>query len=199
MAIPDERPPPQDFDATAAFDPQALVAHHQFVQRLARGLVGAGAGDAADELTARALAAAVAQRPAIGPGFRVWLERVTRRLFHRERRDRERRERRERLAAPREATHGSTNEATRPTVDLVGEIELHQQVARAFESLEGAAKSALFLRYFHDRTPTEIADELSLPLGTVKSRLQRGLQQLRARLDANHHGRREEWLSGMLP
>jgi RNA polymerase sigma factor (sigma-70 family) len=183
MAPLDESPTP------AAFDPQTLVAHHRFVRRLAFGL--AGDPDAADELTARTLAAAVAQRPDTGPGFRVWLGRVVRRLFLRERRDRERRDRRERIAAPAEATQA--------TVDVVAEIELQQRIARAFESLEGASKSALFLRYFHDRTPAEIAVELALPVATVKSRLQRGLEQLRARLDADHRGGREEWLAGMLP
>jgi RNA polymerase sigma-70 factor (ECF subfamily) len=173
----------------AAFDPRALVAHHRFVRRLALGL--AGDPDAADELTARTLAAAVAQRPDTGPGFRVWLGRVVRRLFLRERRERERRDRRERSAAPAEAT--------RATVDVVAEIELQQQIARAFESLEGPSKSALFLRYFHDRTPAEIARELELPVATVKSRLQRGLQQLRERLDAAHRGGRGEWLASLLP
>ena len=189
MVPPEEAPRPAAAGANAAFDPAVLVAHHDFVRRLARGLVSDR--DAADELTSRALAAAVAQRPATGPGFRVWLAQVTRRLFLRERRDHERRERRERAAAP--------GEAQPPTVDLVAEIELHQRVARAFESLEGASKSALFLRYFHDRMPAEIAQELGLPLATVKSRLARGLQQLRERLDASHGGRREEWLTGMLP
>src|SRR5262245_66516831 len=115
----------RDEASIPAFDPQTLVAHHRFVRRLAIGL--AGDPDAADELTARTLAAAVEQRPETGPGFRVWLARVARRLFLRERRERERRGRRERIAA--------TGEATRPTVDLVAEIELHQRVALAFESL----------------------------------------------------------------
>ena len=147
--------------------------------------------DAAEELAARASEAALVRRPDTGPGFPAWLKRVVGRLFRRDLRDRERRERRERAAA--------RHEATPATIDLVAEIELQQKVTRAFESLEEPSKSALFLRYFHDRTPTEIAAALGIPLGTVKSRLQRGLNQLRERLDAQHEGRREQWLAALAP
>src|SRR6185369_17313536 len=73
---------PESLDASG-FDPDVLARHAQFVRRLARGLVRDG--DAADELTSRTFAAAVERRPDTGPGFRVWLQRVTVRLFLRDR------------------------------------------------------------------------------------------------------------------
>jgi RNA polymerase sigma-70 factor (ECF subfamily) len=179
---------PESLDASG-FDPDVLAKHAQFVRRLARGLVRDG--DAAEELTSRTLAAAVERRPDTGPGFRVWLERVTFRLFLRDRRDRERRDRRERGAA--------TPEPTRATVDLVAELDLQRRIARAFEELAEPSKSALYLRYFRDLGPVEIAEQLGVPVGTVKSRLQRGLEALRERLDALHEGRRDEWLKALLP
>ena len=179
---------PESLDASG-FDPNVLAKHAQFVRRLARGLVRDG--DAADELTSRTLAAAVERRPDTGPGFRVWLQRVTVRLFLRERRDRERRDRRERGAA--------TPEPTRATVDLVAELDLQRRIARAFEELAEPSKSALYLRYFRDLGPGEIADQLGVPVSTVKSRLQRGLEGLRERLDALHEGRRDAWLQALLP
>jgi len=179
---------PESLDASG-FDPDVLAKHAQFVRRLARGLVRDG--DAAEELTARTLAAAVERRPDTGPGFRVWLERVTWRLFLRERRDRERRDRRERGAA--------SPEPTRPTVDLVAELDLQRNITRAFEELAEPSKSALYLRYFRDLGPGEIAAQLGVPVSTVKSRLQRGLEALRERLDALHEGKREAWLQALLP
>ena len=179
---------PESLDASG-FDPDVLARHAQFVRRLARGLVRDG--DAADELTSRTFAAAVERRPDTGPGFRVWLERVAWRLFLRDRRDRERRDRRERSAA--------TPEPTRATVDLVAELDLQRRIARAFEEVGEPSKSALYLRYFRDLGPGEIAEQLRVPVSTVKSRLQRGLEALRERMDAAHGGRRDAWLQALLP
>jgi RNA polymerase sigma-70 factor (ECF subfamily) len=180
---------PDSLDLPSGFDPRVLADHALFVRRLARGLVRDG--DAADELTSRTFAAAVERRPDTGPGFRVWLERVIWRLFLRERRDQKRRDRRERVAA--------SPEPTRATVDLVAELDLQRRIARAFEELAEPSKSALYLRYFRDLGPGEIAEQLQVPVSTVKSRLQRGLEALRERLDALHEGRREAWLQALVP
>jgi RNA polymerase sigma-70 factor (ECF subfamily) len=160
-----------------------VVAHARFVRALA-GELARDDGEA-DELAARVMAEAIARRPEAGPGLRVWLHTVVQRLFLRARRDDERRGRRERAAA---------RPASPPaTVDLVAEMELQRAIGDAFEELEEPLKSTLFRRYFHDETPTRIAQETAVPLATVKSRLQRGLQRLRARLDERQHGGREAW------
>ncbi len=41
----------------------------------------------------------------------------------------------------------------------------------------GGAEQALRIFYFEDKTHSTIAEELGLPLGTVKSRLQAGARQ----------------------
>src|SRR5882672_4939278 len=74
-----------------------VVAHARFVRALAGEL--ARDDSEADELAARTMAEAIARRPEAGPGLRVWLRTVVRRLFLRARRDDERRSRRERAAA----------------------------------------------------------------------------------------------------
>lgn len=177
------------FEGAARFEAGDVVAHARFVRALAFDLVG-DAGEA-DELAARALAAAIEQRPDTGPGLRVWLRRVAWRLFRRDQRSRARRKSRE-LAAARP-------DAQPATVDLVAQMELQRRIAAAFDALDEPLKSTLFRRYFHDETPTQIAAATATPLPTVKSRLLRGLALLRERLDAEHGGRRCEWMAALGP
>jgi RNA polymerase sigma factor (sigma-70 family) len=53
-----------------------------------------------------------------------------------------------------------------------------QEVRGALERLPVEQREVLTLAYFGDLTQTEIADRLSLPLGTVKARTFRGLRRL---------------------
>src|SRR6185503_12638824 len=52
----------------------------------------------------------------------------------------------------------------------------------------------LLLHYFEELSPAEIAARQGIPAATVRSRLKRGLDDLRARLDRAHDGRRRAWL-----
>jgi RNA polymerase sigma factor (sigma-70 family) len=172
-----------------SFDPAFLATHVAFVRRLARGLVQGD--DAADELAAEALAAAVVQRPEMGASFRGWLRRVTSRLARRRVLADEHRLARERIAARSERE---------PSADeLAAQIELERKVALTFTSLDEPLRTTLFRRFWLDRTPSEIAAETATPLPTVKSRLQRGLALLRERLDAEHGGKRGEWMAALGP
>ncbi|MCC6830933.1 MAG: sigma-70 family RNA polymerase sigma factor [Thermoleophilia bacterium] len=53
----------------------------------------------------------------------------------------------------------------------------------AVRSLPADRRAVVALRYGMDLTPAEIADAMSLPVGTVHSRLARGLAGLRAQLE----------------
>lgn len=59
------------------------------------------------------------------------------------------------------------------------------RVLRAVNDLPPAQRVVVTLRYGLDLTPTEIAAATGLPVGTVGSRLARGLEQLRAALEVN--------------
>lgn len=166
-----------DFDATE------LLTQRRFLRTLARHLVVGE--DAADELAQQTLAAAWSARPEPRTGLRGWLAKVALRLRDRGQRDTRRRERRERGAAAPEAQPS--------TADLAAQIELCERVARAVARLAEPYRSTLFLRYWHDLSPSEIAARDDLPVATVKSRLQRALAQLRGELDAAHDGRRDAW------
>ncbi len=178
-----DTPPPDARPDDAA----ELVRHVRFVRVLAGELTRGG--EAADELASATLAQAVVSRPAGGPGLRAWFGRVMARLAARSRRSDERRWRRER-AAPEAARQIGNSDAT---VDVVARLVLARLVAAEFERLDEAQRRVLYLRIFEGRPPRAIARELALPVETVKSRLKRGLAQLRSRLDRAHGGERTQW------
>jgi len=150
------------------------------LRALARSLLGDS--HAAEDVVQEAWIATLDHRGRLPERFSAWIATVTRNLAHRRRRgDRRRHEREERVAGHRrEAYEQHTLEHE----------EAVRAVTGALLALEEPFKSALIRRYFEERTPAEIADLTGVPLATVKSRLNRGLERLRERLDAEH-GRTE--------
>ncbi|MGZ3183376.1 MAG: sigma-70 family RNA polymerase sigma factor [Telluria sp.] len=57
-------------------------------------------------------------------------------------------------------------------------------LARCMGTLEGLQRQAIGLAYFHDLSHSEVAGQLALPLGTVKTWIRRGLDKLRNCLSA---------------
>ena len=67
-------------------------------------------------------------------------------------------------------------------------------VVTALRQVGEAQRMVLVLHYFADLSVAEIAAELGLPQGTVKTRLMRGREALHRQLEAEpteeaHHGR----------
>ena len=58
-----------------------------------------------------------------------------------------------------------------------------ERVRTALAELSPEQRQVLRLSFFHERPHSEIADELQLPLGTVKGRIRLALQRLRAALE----------------
>ena len=54
-----------------------------------------------------------------------------------------------------------------------------QALAHCMAALEGLHRQAIGLAYYHDMSHSEIAAQLSLPIGTVKTWIRRGLETLR--------------------
>lgn len=71
-------------------------------------------------------------------------------------------------------------------------LELSQDaasLARCMTKLEGLHRQAMSLAYFHDLSHSEVAEQMQLPMGTVKTWIRRGLEKLRLCLNthnANH-------------
>jgi RNA polymerase sigma-70 factor, ECF subfamily len=60
--------------------------------------------------------------------------------------------------------------------------ETQEEVQRAIESLPENYRAAVVLKYMHDLSLQEIADILEVPVSTVKTRIHRGREALRAGL-----------------
>src|SRR5690606_32171457 len=102
------------------------------------------------------------------------------------------RRRAERHAAQEETAADATGPADR----ILARVEMQQHVASAVLALDEPYRTAVLLRYWEELPPRSIAARLGLPTETVRTRLKRGLSQLRARLD-ERYGARAPWLLPM--
>ena len=168
-------------------DERDLVEHAGFLQNLARHLLLDEhlAQDAVQDARVAAIQASGVR------DVRRWLAAVTRNLSLRIRRREAGRKDAERAAARREGLPS--------THELAVQAETHQRVAQAVLELKEPYRSTILLRFFHRKTPSQIARHGGEPVATVKTRLRRALQQLRGRLDAEHGGDGRAWGLALLP
>ena len=74
-------------------------------------------------------------------------------------------------------------EAEEQDVAAPERVEPDDRMMPALASLDPDHRAVIVLRYLLEYTPGEIADLLDLPRGTVNSRLRRGLDKLKERLE----------------
>lgn len=130
----------------------------------------------AEDATQEALIAAWRQLSALRDPdrFDVWIRRMLVRACYRE----AGREIRHRWTQVRLTPMGS---APDPGETLADQDEL----ARAFVTLSAEQRALVVLHFYQGLPMRETAEILGIPVGTVKSRLHRSLQQMRAALDAD--------------
>ncbi len=162
-------------------EPPDFPASQLFLRRLAFSLVHDEAR--AEDLVQDTWAAWAKHRPSGLAEPKAWLARVLRNRAFNEKRGDERRARRESLA-------GRPDPST-PETD--GTLEAQAQLVEALRKLDEPYRSTLVQRYYHDLAPKEIAERSGAPLNTVKARLARGLERLRAELDRRYGGDRSAW------
>jgi RNA polymerase sigma-70 factor, ECF subfamily len=91
--------------------------------------------------------------------------------------------RRERLRAGTEHAETFAPDDDAPVDDLISLTEQASRVRAALLSLTPDRRHLITLAFLRDMTHREIADRVSLPLGTVKSQLRRAFAQLREQLE----------------
>lgn len=171
---------------TSASQVEALLAEDRWIRSLARRLVADphAADDLAQDAYLTALADGVRPRDA-----RAWLGGILRNLWRDLARSSARRARREAQAA--------VPEATASTDELVAEVELRKHVAELVLALDEPLRRALILRFFQDRSLSELAQAEGISVSTAHERVERGLVRLRAQLDAAHRCDRRAWAAGV--
>jgi RNA polymerase sigma-70 factor (ECF subfamily) len=160
-----------------------LLRHRTFVRALARSLVHDDA--TADDVTQDTYVTALRNPPADMTTARSWLARVLRRTVIDRLRSGARRTRRERAVADAEARES--------TLDAVARMETHRRLVSAVMTLEEPFRTTIVLRFHDNLEPRDVARRMDVPVETVRSRTRRGLDRLRAALDAEHDGDRGAW------
>ncbi len=165
--------------------PETLLEHADWIRTLARKLVGDAVR--ADDLAQETWVRMLARPPQQDRPLRAWIATVMRHLARSEhRRDRRRSSREAAVAHP-----------DRDPSDPLARVACQRDVVDAVLALDEPYRSAIVLRYFESLPPRRIAARLGVPVTTVKTRLARGLAQLRQRLDKSEDGR--SWLLALLP
>lgn len=115
---------------------------------------------------------------------------VLRHLSSRRRVAEQRRARREQAVARAEAVPSAR--------DLDDALNAQHSLVEELEGLPDELREILLLRYYEGLSGSEIARQRDLPASTVRSRLARGISELRERLDRRHDGHREIWAVALL-
>lgn len=168
---------------------EELLSHADFMRHLARSLVLDEARAA--DITQQAWLAALKRPPDLDRPVRPWLSAVIRNLARLAHRSETRRIKREEAAALPEGVPSAE--------EVVEQEEVRARVVKAVLELKEPYRSAVLLRYYRDLSPREAAARLGVPVETVKTRLKRGLNQLRFRLDGSFGGDRKAWCLALAP
>lgn len=164
-----------------------LVQHARALRGLARALVGA---EHADDVMQDAAVQVLRRPPAAGVPLFGWLAGVLRNRSLKHHRGERRRAAREQRAGVQAASAASI-----APLDAAVHRETVARLDAALLALPQPYQDTLLWRYYQELSPTEIAARTGVPLATVKSRLQRGLELLRERLDGD--GSRGDWRAAL--
>lgn len=168
---------------------EELLSHSDFLRDLARSLVLDE--HAAADVEQETWLATLSHPPPSEKPFRSWLARVARNFARKQQRGESRRWRREGAAA--------VPDRVPPASKIAEREEIRRKVIEAVLALQEPYRSTLILRYYESLPPREVARHFDIPTETVRTRIKRGLDQLRAALDTEHGGDRKRWLLAVAP
>lgn len=169
--------------------PDAFLEHTAFVRSVARAALQGD--DLVDDVVQETMITALEESQSRRGSLRAWLAGVARNKAHNLIRRRTSNRRREERVARGEATDG--------VYDLVERAEEGRRLVAAVLSLDELYKRPVLLRYYEGLPPREIARRLEVPVETARTRVRRGIEQLREALGDAPEKRRGTWRVALLP
>lgn len=175
-------------DAATSNNVDALLGRIERVRALALRLVRDAA--VADDLVQDALTRALGRPLALEGDPWSWIVTTLRNLA----RDRARGERRR----ERHELAGARAEASVDSARAVENAERQRELVGAVLALDEPYRTVVLLRFFEELPPRSIATRTGRSVATVKKQLERGLAQLRAKLE-QRFGDRGAWAVALVP
>ncbi len=170
---------------TQSANVEELLEQTHWLRGLARGLVH---GDEAEDVAQETMLTALQSPPPSNQPLRPWLARVATNVVRMSYRSKVRRERREKdFAEALEENRG----------EVLKRFELHNSIAQMVVGLPEPFRSTLLYRYLDERSCAEIATQEGIAAATVRWRIKRGLEMLRATLDKETD--RRTWVLALQP
>ncbi len=167
----------------------ALLDQTGWIHALARRLTADP--HLADDLAQATWVDALEQEPDAGRPLRGWLATVMRNNLSKLRRGEQNRAARERGA--------SREERQTSTLDVVEKAETHRNIVLAVLALDEPYRSTLLMRFFEQLPYAEIARRTGVTRAGVNSRVTRGLELLRQRLETTYGGDRRALYLALTP
>lgn len=168
---------------------ETLLSHAGWAHRLARSLTRDF--DEADDVVQETWIVSARQPPDQRGPVEPWLATVLRRMAGRYARDRRARSLREQ--------HANTFEEPVSPETLSLRAEAHKKLAGAVEQLEESLRTTILLRFYEGMSCADISRVQCVPAGTVRWRLKRALEILRAAMSDGDTSDRGSWKALLLP
>ncbi len=166
-----------------------LLAHEGFLRALVRGLVHGEAE--VDDVLQETFTIALRRGPREPRALRGWLARVARNVAFGTRRADARRVRREAAAARPEGIPSP--------LEILEREATRRRLVHTVLALDGIYRDPIVLRWLEGLSVPEVAARLGVPLETARTRLRRGLERIRERLDERSAGDRRAWIAAFAP
>lgn len=168
---------------------ESLLRHQNWVRALARSLVADPSR--AEDVAQQTMLEAITKAPSDLRQPKGWLAQVARNVARGFSRTDRRRIAREQEVATSDTEHADP-------ADAMHRASAHKSLVDAVFALDEPYHTVVVLRYFEDLEPQQIATQVGRPVSTVRTQLQRGLQQMRDKLDQGF-GDRRAWHAAILP
>ena len=151
-------------------------SHSRNLENLSRRLTNAESS--ADDLIQETWVALLQRPPKPHSNVPAWMKAVMRNLAIRSEQTRVSRRNRESKAARSERTESHAHE-------MIRKLDL-ERIRNEVGALDEPYRTLIRMRYFENKPPRIIAQELGQNTGTIKSQIHRGLERLRQRLESEY-------------